>query len=626
MSRKIITIIAILFSLGLILSSCTDSEDKYTNNKSFSYDGTSYALSKGAIIKYVSAEKSGPFKLDLCLASTGINFDSLTGTGDFIYLEMYSTLSTALTSGDYFYAETGETFTFDSAKIYINYNLTTKEGTEIKIVDGTVTISNTGNSYEISLTCKDADGKEISGEYTGALQFYTKTAEEIHNFFSFLDTEYELNKGLIVYNGENNDGAYKLDLYLASSSINFDSFTGTGNFIYFEIISNSRSGIASGNYNYDYSEEVFTFDYATAYIDYDIESENGTEIDVENGTVTIVRNGSYYNITIDCENADGEKITGEYTGTIQFKENLDEDKNFFVYLDKEYELDQGLLVYSGDTTSPDAYRLDLYLATSGIDLQSSTGTGSYIHFRTISSSSTELPSGTYNFDNTRNTFTFDTATIYIDYDIESENGSKTAITSGSLTVTLDEDTGYTITIDCEDENGQKIAGRYSGYIHYIGNTNVKNSFSYLGNEYELSQSFVEYYGENWDGTYQLDLYMASSGINYVEATGSGNILYFSLYTSQANSISSGQYIYDYWAETKFTFDYGDVYINYNIDNEEGTKIPISNGSVTVAIINNIYSITIDCKDESENSITGSYTGEINFYNLKKSANLLRLKK
>jgi hypothetical protein len=132
MKEKLFKAILILLTFGLISQGCSEDDGgQYTNSNEFSYDGSSYSLSKGAIIKYVSNKKSGPFQLDLCLASSNVNFDSLTGTGNFIYFEMFSTLSTALTSGEYFPAETGEPFTFDSAAIFINYNLTTEEGTSV---------------------------------------------------------------------------------------------------------------------------------------------------------------------------------------------------------------------------------------------------------------------------------------------------------------------------------------------------------------------------------------------------------------------------------------------------------------------------------------------------------------
>jgi len=470
MKEKLFKAILILLTFGLISQGCSEDDGgQYTNSNEFSYDGSSYSLSKGAIIKYVSNKKSGPFQLDLCLASSNVNFDSLTGTGNFIYFEMFSTLSTALTSGEYFPAETGETFTFDSAAIFINYNLTSEEGTSVGLTNGSVTIFNNGSSYTVTINCQDANGKKVSGSYTGALQFYTKEIEKNENAFTYLGTEYPLSQGLVVYHGNTTDnGAYKLDFFLASPEINFESSTGTGECVYFEILSNSSTTISSGQYNFNETEETFSFDSARVFIDYNVATREGTEIDIVNGSITVDYTDNSYIIDFECKDSNGKKIIGNYTGTLQYQEIVEVIDNSFTFLDTEYELGQGIVTYDG-YENQGAYLLSLTLASSSLNLDEQTGKGSALSFSYYASAYDTLPSGEYVYDySSQSSFHFYIGGVHpnIDYD-NSDGGDHYVINNGSFTVSVSNDNLYTITINCMDENGNSVVGSYTGALSFI---------------------------------------------------------------------------------------------------------------------------------------------------------------
>lgn len=475
MKEKLFKAILILLTLGLIFQGCSEDDGgQYTNSNEFSYDGSSYSLSKGAIIKYVSNKKGGPFQLDLCLASSNVNFDSLTGTGNFIYFEMFSTLNTALTSGEYFPAETSETFTFDSAAIFINYNLTTEEGTSVGITNGSVTISNNGSSYTVTINCEDANGKKVSGSYTGALQFYTKEIEEIENAFTYLGTEYPLSQGLVVYHGDTTDnGAYKLDFYLASPEINFESSTGTGECVYFEILSNSSTTISSGQYNFNETEETFSFDSARVFIDYNVATREGTEIDIVNGSITVDNTDNSYIIDFECKDSNGKKIIGNYTGTLQYADDIEQTPNSFSYLGTEYELSQVASLYEGEFT-PGVYTHVFVLSSSGLNFEEMTGTDNAVVFNVHSSSKTDLPVGEYTFeDPSTSIFHFFVGSVILDWNIENDRGNFFPFSEGSFSVSKTPENIYTIIVNCKDEQGNTAVANYTGEIKFYDKSGKK---------------------------------------------------------------------------------------------------------------------------------------------------------
>ncbi len=142
--------------------------------------------------------------------------------------------------------------------------------------------------------------------------------------FSYKGVEAKFSDGAMAYFGYNmkkGEETFGLSVNLWSAGVDLLKETGTGSFISFDFISTSSTELPSGKYTYNGSAKVtgaFTFNQGTAYVNYNVEKEEGTEGEIYSGTVTIEKNGSTYKLIIDCEDAKGEKITGTYEGGLKY--------------------------------------------------------------------------------------------------------------------------------------------------------------------------------------------------------------------------------------------------------------------------------------------------------------------
>ncbi len=148
-----------------------------------------------------------------------------------------------------------------------------------------------------------------------------------------------------------------------------------------------------------------------------------------------------------------------------------------------------------------------------------------------------------------------------------------------------------------------------------------NYIKYDGEMYHIDKGILENYGQ-WDaGAYNLDLTLFSNEIKLIESqgeitgvTGTGNYIYFEMFTSSTTHLDNGTYQYNYTSEEAGTFDQGAIAINYNIEYETGEIMQeITDGTVKVSKNSDTYEITIDCTDEDGKSVTGYFKGTLTWY-------------
>jgi hypothetical protein len=155
----------------------------------------------------------------------------------------------------------------------------------------------------------------------------------------------------------------------------------------------------------------------------------------------------------------------------------DKDKggpnNYFKVGNSTYEVSFGTLEnYGTDPGYYEGYNLDLYLITSGIDVDVNgvwTGTGDAIYFELYSTSATYLPSGEYTYDLVSDippTGTFDVSFYYLNW--TTTNEVENFLILGTLTVTRN---GSNYTIDLtggiDYPGGKTVTAHYSGPLQYI---------------------------------------------------------------------------------------------------------------------------------------------------------------
>jgi hypothetical protein len=178
--KKTLQVFLVLFAFSALLAGCKKDADTGRKNL-IEYDGKEYALSLGFMENYGKYYESEGYNIDLTLMSSGFKIheangeiDSVSGTGNAIYFEMFTTDSTELDSRIFTYDPEGtrEAGTFDNGQVGINFNAQTQEGDIYNIAQGTVTVSLSGTEYEITIACKDVSGKDITGYFKGKLKYY----------------------------------------------------------------------------------------------------------------------------------------------------------------------------------------------------------------------------------------------------------------------------------------------------------------------------------------------------------------------------------------------------------------------------------------------------------------------
>jgi len=158
----------------------------------------------------------------------------------------------------------------------------------------------------------------------------SKDDDDKKNHFKYDGNTYEMTNGVMLKWGQMWGEGYIFDLYLFSEGIQYNGIwdiTGKGHGIFFELYSPSENELAAGTYNFDPEDEgdPFTFSWADFVIDFDIDNEIGTEIDIVDGTVKVEKSGSTYTITIDAVAEDGKPVTGYYKGSFIVEDMSDVD-------------------------------------------------------------------------------------------------------------------------------------------------------------------------------------------------------------------------------------------------------------------------------------------------------------
>jgi hypothetical protein len=166
---------------GVVFVSCK--KDNADKESQVQYDGTTSNLSKGYLINY-GIENASPasYYYSLIISSPEVTFDfaqdTVYGIGDAIAFDIYSASATDLVPGTYnFDATTYNANTFEWGIFVADYNFVTDEGTTgVEIISGTVTVSKSGTTYEITVDGTVDGGKKITAYYKGSLEYHDSSS------------------------------------------------------------------------------------------------------------------------------------------------------------------------------------------------------------------------------------------------------------------------------------------------------------------------------------------------------------------------------------------------------------------------------------------------------------------
>ncbi len=175
--KNLLKLFVVFVALGSVFTGCKKDDDDSSSQNYFKVGDTQYELSAGAILGWEETSKKGVFYVDLALHSSGISYsgDQLTGKGDVLYFQMYSTSLTDLPVGTYSFANESlmQAGTFFQADALISFDSVSEASKSIEnFKDGNVAIKKNGNEYDITVTGTSSTGKTITGYYKGALTKY----------------------------------------------------------------------------------------------------------------------------------------------------------------------------------------------------------------------------------------------------------------------------------------------------------------------------------------------------------------------------------------------------------------------------------------------------------------------
>lgn len=141
-----------------------------------------------------------------------------------------------------------------------------------------------------------------------------------------------------------------------------------------------------------------------------------------------------------------------------------------------------------------------------------------------------------------------------------------------------------------------------------------NGFTYDGDFYATTIAYIQDYGENDNGSFDVDLVFSSKTVDFdAESTSDLSFIYLDLNTSMRGVLEAGTYNY---GEDRDEFVMVDaaVAVNLSSDSEgetiSGTALEITAGSVTITQNGSSYTAVYTLTAEGGAVITGAHTGTL----------------
>lgn len=143
---------------------------------------------------------------------------------------------------------------------------------------------------------------------------------------------------------------------------------------------------------------------------------------------------------------------------------------------------------------------------------------------------------------------------------------------------------------------------------------TNGEFTFNGESYTLTHAYIDDFGENDNGSFDVDITLTSKSVDF-ESDDISNLsfVYLDLNTSMQNVLEAGTYTYALERD-KFVMVDGLVGVNVSADSEGnitgGTSFTVAGGTVTVSVSSDIYTISFTLTGEDDERATGSFTGTL----------------
>lgn len=143
------------------------------------------------------------------------------------------------------------------------------------------------------------------------------------NYIEYNGEQDDLTKGTLEYYGMGEGTGYNFDITLLSPNISWETETGVGSGVYFELFSSSETELPSGTYTFSQTQNPLTFDDGGFIFNFNIATEEGIDEDITDGTVKITNGGSTYTIEFNCTSTSGKTVKGHYSGALTYEDFSD---------------------------------------------------------------------------------------------------------------------------------------------------------------------------------------------------------------------------------------------------------------------------------------------------------------
>lgn len=146
----------------------------------------------------------------------------------------------------------------------------------------------------------------------------------------------------------------------------------------------------------------------------------------------------------------------------------------------------------------------------------------------------------------------------------------------------------------------------------IGSDNGTGSLSYDGNEYALDKGSLINYGGSGN-SFNFDITLGSPSLTldqFGDFDGTGEVVYFELWTDQQSGLKSGTYNFDASSRSDFTFTIADVGIGCNQNGTCTFEDAARTGSVTINKNGDSYDLIFNFTTNTGELITGNYNGSL----------------
>lgn len=184
---------------------------------------------------------------------------------------------------------------------------------------------------------------------------------------------------------------------------------------------------------------------------------------------------------------------------------------------------------------------------------------------------------------------------------------------------------YTVTLTAYSKNGKKESSTTETIVVTAGTVVAGSGFIYDGTEYSLTKGELLFYGVygGISNNFEMDLF--TDGISWSDADtayiGTGNYVYLDFYSASATSP-----VGDYPINATPTANSVD-YAEFSVGNLTTGALTLSASAVSGNVkieepTTGVYKVTFNIVDDSGKTITGTYTGALDYYDVsaKKSLN------